>query len=534
MDSYLFGEIQKGLPKFNADICNGLAVKELQLAKGYVEAVMKCASKSLPEELEFVRIERCTPEEEYRILAEERYQKRQIDISPSDLFMCKYYFRFNGEMLEPQYLLLPYATDGGCVRINGTPVYISPVLTDKAFSVSGEQLFVPLTRAKLTFSRDNAIFKCNFGDMSGDIVRSKIYNGEKERPILPPIALYLFAEFGFQGAMEKLFDAVVEVGTTETINQEHYTPGKWKLCDSFYLYNGATPSQYGKRKGLYTPSHIRVAVRAEDWSETMVDYMATFFWLVDMFPDRITSDECADPRLWRIILGSIVKNSRSEGKLANEMDVHMDSLSHYIDDLVIAMFKRENYDIQNMWEFLHFVIENMQAIQQSTDVSSMYGKRFVVLRYVLFDITKDIFSATFNLVRNKNSLTKKSIEDTLRKQIQFNRIVKINDSKHGETSIQQISGDSMLLKVTGTIVQQARANEGFKTDGTDTNLSLVAHSSIAVATSHMNQPGSDPTGRSSVSPFCPIDNDHTVVKPEPFKGLIDSIDRDLCRNKTDF
>lgn len=533
MDNYLFGEIDKGLPKFNERVCNGLAVEQLKRGMDYVRGVAKCASKSFPEGLKFEDIVRCTPDEEYRELTRKRYGKHQIELSKSDVYLVKFLFSYEGKQLPPKYMFLPTAGPGGAIRIRGTYFYISPVLADRAISVEEDKLFIPLTRAKLNFERSNASFLANDVHKSGAIISSKIYNGGE-----PPtgkdavkcdtlIAHYQFCQFGFTETLRRFCNAEIVVGGDE-ITRDNYSPDKWVICTSRCARTGTKPRGV-KSAALYEGTKIRLAIRREDFHGAMVDYVAAFFYVTDHFPSRVQLEDLDEPTMWRIVLGKILKSKRSEGKLANEMDIHMASLNEYVDALTIDMLHRENIIVNDVWDLFHFIMVNMSDIMISADVSSMYDKRLTTLRYVLFDITHSIFTCMFALTPDKRTLNEHNVNETLNKCLKMDAVFKLNSEKHGETSTQMISGDNMFLKVTGSMVQQTKANDGYSADSTKTDPTLVLTASQTEVASYLNQPKSNPTGRDSINPFILLDSDDAIVRKEKFQRLLTALELDIRR-----
>src|SRR5690606_10212298 len=74
-------------------------------------------------------------------------------------------FRADGQDLIPRYMYLPNVKKGSRIMLAGKDFHISAVLTDPGFSVTGDYVFVRMTRAPVTFRRaihtvlkDGAVF----------------------------------------------------------------------------------------------------------------------------------------------------------------------------------------------------------------------------------------------------------------------------------------------------------------------------------------------------------------------------------------
>lgn len=552
MDNYLFDEIHATLPKFNERVCRGLAVEHLKEAMAYIKGVMKCASKSFPEGLVFEDVVRCTPREEYNELTRKRYGKHQIELSESDVYLVRFMFSYNDgsgpRPLPPKYMFLPAVGPGGSIRIKGTRYFVSPVIADKAISIEESGLFIPLTRAKLNFERASHSFMVN-GVMQnhGAVVTSRIYNNGDDKAKGPnavkcevSIIHYMFAQFGLTETLRRFCGIDVIVGTPDDINNKMYPEDKWYIFSSLHSFQGTRPKA-ARRVQFYEGCTIRLAIRKSDFNEIVRDYIASFFYVADHLPAEVVLEELDDPRMWRLALGRIIKNQRSEGKLANEMDVHMASLSEYVDELSIQTFRRADINVSNVWELFHYIVSNMGALMRSRrgnvddatallGISSMFNKNLIILRYILFDITYSIFMAMYKLAPDKRVLTFDSINETLNKTLKYDAIFKINGEKHGETATHQISGDNMFMKITSNIVQQTKANDGYSSDTTEYDPQLVLHSSQMAVASYLNQPKSNPTGRDCINPFILLDGTDIVQIPERHEPVLREMEKVVQRD----
>mgnify|MGYP001424912185 CR=1 FL=1 len=549
MDNFLFNEIHKELPVFNERICRGLAVEHLKEAMTYVKGVMKCAVKSFPEGLVFEDVVRCTPREEYAEITRKRYGMHQIDLAKSDIYLVKFLFTYDDgtgpRSLPPKFMFLPAADV--CIRIKGTRYYVSPIVADKAISIEQNGLYIPLTRAKLNFERASHNFMVN-GTLqnNGAVVTSRIYNKLDEKAnganavkCEVSITHYMFAQFGFLETIRRFCGIDIIVGGPELTNQM-YPEDKWYIFSSLHSLMGTRPKA-AKRVQLYEGCTIRLVIRKSDFSEIVRDYVASFFYVADHLPQEVIIEEMNDPRMWRLAVGRIIKNQRSEGKLANEMDVHMASLAEYVDDLSIQKFKRADIEVSDVWELFHYIISNMGALMRSRrgnvddatallGISSMFNKNLTILRYILFDITYSIFMTMYKLAPDKRVLTFDYINKTLSKTLKFDAITKINREAHGTTATHQISGDNMFIKVTSNMVQQTKANGGYKSDTTEYDPQLVLHSSQMAAGSYLNQPKSNPTGRDCFNPFIITDATDIIQIPHRHEAVLRTMEKVVMRD----
>lgn len=527
MSSKLINHIFDKAPKFNEDICRGLAYQHLKSAREYVRQVLLCASKSFPEGFEFRDVVLCNPYEQYNEITRKQFNKHRFELAESDVYLVKLIFAFEGKELPPKYMFLPFCHESGGIRIRNTWYYIAPVIADKAFSVESDGLFVPLTRAKLNFTREMYSFITNNIREHGAVIASPIHNDKSNGGGFKTlIAHYLFAQVGVVETFKNYFDVDVVVGGDE-INEENYNHDKWVVCSSIHAKTGTKPKAI-RTRGLYTPTKVRLAIPKSQYTTAVRDVVASFFYVLDLFPDRLELDYIHDTREWRVVLGRIIKKDRGEGKLINEIDFHLSCVNDYLDILSIEMFHREGIEVNDIWELFKYIIENMTEIITKTDRASMFNKRLVVLRYVLFDITYSIFSTLFALTRGKREYTYDKINEILSKELKRDAVFKLIDKRHGEKSTHLVSGDNYFLKITSAMVHQTRANDSYGS-GVKSDPAMVLHSSQAVVGSYLNQPKSNPTGRESINPFLQTDQNDGVLENPKWTPTLDSIEELIRR-----
>src|SRR5574343_273919 len=113
-DKQLFDYISKTqITHFNPIIANGLAVEHLKLAEEYLDSIIKCAAKDFPEGLTYDGMFSCTPEETYAEITRTKNSKRLYEITPSDVYLIKLHFSWEGQRLKPRPIFLPFVRRGG-------------------------------------------------------------------------------------------------------------------------------------------------------------------------------------------------------------------------------------------------------------------------------------------------------------------------------------------------------------------------------------------------------------------------------------
>jgi hypothetical protein len=537
MDRKLFAYIDSHCPRFNSDVVNGLAVRHFKSVEHYIDSIIRCAEPGFPEGLRYVRYQRCTPAEEYAQQTAKRLNRQTYELARSDIYLVKYLFEYKGEELRPVYLFLPFIADAGLIQLLGSTFAVSPTLADRAISVSSDSIFIPLNRDKLTFKRLVYGFMCNGVREMAYVVWSSIYhapkagrNGQLNRRTVDVAATnthYLFCKHGFTRTFA-MANAEVVAGFDE-INEQNYPPEQWKICESTKI------KPRGYKSKFYKGTEMRLAIRNEQYTLTTQTLIASFFYIIDHFPNRVEPGYLDDVRLWKTLMGHVIfATNESEGKLIIGVDAHMDSLDGYVDGMVREWLREDGVHVQDIYELFMHIVEtfSVRVTQSGSSGPSMYDKRLTVLRYVLEDIIKAIFGTLFALKKQskKKQLAKADIQKIMLKELKPELIIRIN-RKHAEVASISSSTDNKYFKITSNLVLQNNSSGGTrsKAKAVIADQSRMAHASIAEVGSICNLPKSDPNGRNRVNPFVTLGGDGTVERDPMKVELIDRVQTAIQR-----
>lgn len=512
MDRELFAEIQKDCPQFNRSITRGLACEQLKHVEHYIERVMRSAERGFPEDVRFSHGERVGPMEEFNVLTAKRSTKKgskQIfEFSPSDIYMVKYTFEFQGQIIKPVYMYMPFARPGGIITITGNKYSISPVLADKAISVGENDIFIPLNLDKLTFKRAYHHFITDGERVSVPVIWCDIYHRRNKATrlgnrrvfkSLSTMGHYLFAKFGLKETFKLYGKADIAYGDSTNITTDNYPASEWYICQSTQM----KPSDI---RNKYHPTHeLRIAIKKSEYNDFNASLIATFFYVTDRYPTKMNAAFIDDYRLWRLVLGYIIfMSDETEGKILNRVDTHIESLDGYIDGMAIEWLSEDNVHVESLYDLIAHVIETFsyRIANAGTDIASMYNKKLVVLRYVLFDIITAIFKLMFALrAASKKGLTKMEVEKKMREHLKMYLINKINHL-HGEVSSASSSTDVMSFKLTTNLRLQTNiTNSATSNKVVSVGAADLLHVSIAEIGQYLNLPKAEPTGRQRLNHF---------------------------------
>jgi len=534
VDNYLFGKIYDNVPKFNSTVAEGVAVREVPGSERYVDHLFQCAQESFPPGLTYEGGRRCTPKAEYMAVTKKRNNVQAFELARSDVYMCEYAISLNGKKLDPIKIFLPFVGDAGEIHIRGSSFFVYPVLADRIISVGTNDLFLPFNRDKLTFERLSAHFKVDGRTETAYVYWSAIHHGLKKQTaeagaVVPtdmktPLFLYLFCKYGVRETFRRISKGGVSIGVEDDFKN---VKKGYRVCTSTRYKPASLKTNY------YRPTDIAILVHESDLNPTMASLIATFYYIVDYFPDRVNLDELDDGRQWKILLGQIVfKNKNNLGKLLESIDVHLTSVEGYMDAMVREQLSEDSIHAVDIYELFLYIIQNFSNMIINSDIASMYGKRLTVLRYLLFDITKEISKLIFKLQSlPPNKITENDINTILQRWLKPDRIMEISGAKHGEVGGVSYPGDNMMFKITSNVVLQgdATAGSGNKKSANLDDPAKFLHASIVEGGSLTNQPKSEPTGRTRCNPRVKLLPDGTIVPDPARQPLLTGLQSQISR-----
>jgi hypothetical protein len=535
MDTLLSELIKSDTPEINPIIANGLATEHMKQVEDYIHMVWKAVSRDFPPGLEYIGCERCTPFEEYQFATSKKNNRRSFDIARSDTYLIKYLFRFNGTMLPPRFVALPFVSDAGFINLGGSRFAISPVLSDKVISLGTSNVFVRLLRDKLTFERIPHNLIVDGKRELVNVVWSLIYhkpvnNDNAKHNIKAKCSLmhYLFCKYGFTYTFKHYGNCNPVVGTEE-INVTNFPPSEWVIVES------STIKPRGNYEVPYRPSELKIAIRKNEFTPMVKQMVAGFYYVVDHFPARITKSYLDSLNLWKVLMGLIVfPGNVGEGKLLQDITEHFDSLDEYIDAIVSGKLKDIGYHCENIYDLFASVISSFSdwLLKAKDSINSMYGKELSTLYFVLMPITSQIFKLHFKLKKaaSKKELKENDIITNMSNIIKPGIIFGIT-SQHNGVSTVSYSGDNKFFEITSMITPQKTSGKGAQNDRAAINdPARRLHPSVAEVGAYLSFTKSDPSGRSQVNPHIRLDEKGTILRDPQKIALLDSVQAKIKRD----
>lgn len=512
--------VREVTPKINQDIARGWACEEIAHGEEYIRSILVAASNSLPEDIEYVGPASISTREALDVFLKENRggTKQSFEYARSNIYLMKCLFRYKGELLEPQYIGLPYVDDGALMRITGSLYSIAPQIADIAASVTSSEIHVPVTRDKLNFYRLNHPIKTNGLTTIGNVVWGRLYRDSKRQGgnsaktvVLNTTALhYMLAKFGLTETAQRLGLGEMHVGSTHEerlkLDREEY-----RIFES----SGQLPRGL---KDCTMTTNIWIAFKKdENYNEAKIrDFVASLYYIIDHFPDRMTVNELDNPVRWLILLAhAIFANGEKESKLLDLVRNHINSIECYIDAETRKVFALGDLGhVNDIYDLMAEMINNYakRRLEAAKTSTSLYDKHLLVNRKVFADIVSGIFKCVYALqqkvrqAQTKNvTLKPRDIEEILRKWLNSKTILQLNQSKHPEVEPVSCAGAYMAYKITTRLVLQSNVTNGKTSKTVFDPYTMRTDVSIAEVTTMLAPTKGEATGRGHLNLFATID-----------------------------
>lgn len=536
---YLYKNMDRVVHKLNPVLAEGVAVKQLEQSVEYIDSVFRSASVSFPEGLEYKGCDVVLPHEEYNLITTRGKNKGVFDTARSDIFLVKFFLRFNGVDLPPKYTYILYPSQGGYTTINSVNHLIMPTLNDIVFSITSDSIFVRLLRDRTRFQRtSHQILKVSKDNrdypMEISVVYSPIYKKGSTRIFVPAHTTnmhYLLAKYGFSETFNKFAGFVPVVGE-ENINYDNYPE------DKFVIYKSAIarPPRAVRRDTTWFPTTIRVAIPIEHDVPKVRAMLGGFFYIVDHFPSRMEVGFIDSIRVWRVLLGLMTHPVGSnEGSLYENISEHIKSLDHYLDVIVKNQLKGIGYEVNDIYEILALLLEKFPDwLRGSNDqINSMYGKELNVNYFVLFPITSGLFTTVFKLnqiVNTRKSLNKTITDKDINKQFDIFFKIGLIYRTRGEVLVALTTpNDNKALRLTSMMVPQT-ANENRNSGGFNLNdPSGFLHVSVAEVGGYSSMSKRAPDGRRRLNQYLQVDERFRIIRNPELEPLLNNVQKLISR-----
>jgi hypothetical protein len=530
-DPLLAKLINDQIPKINAAVAEGLAVKHGKMAIDYVDKRWRALSSGFPAGLIYLGPRKATHLEEFVYLTKSTTKtnlkttnKPVYEVARSDIFMVVFQFTYKGESIECP-LFLPHINDDSTMYLSGTCYLVSPVLNDKVITIDPRSVFVHLERTKLNFSRQPHSYGverevngqyCNRRE-DIQVTWGKVHHlSSRSTNDHTCLVHYLFGKYGVRETFRLFCGFVPEIGNDEMITVEAYPVDKWVIC---------SPVVQSKRGGMLHDSIVKFAIPKEYYTTLVQSFVAGFYYVTDRYPGRVLYNYVDETALWLRLLGVLIYGSESgEGMLYNKMTSHIDSLDEYIDNIMIDKFQKSGHDITDVWQLFVLLIDkiNTWLVTDTEESITMYNKELSVLKYLLSPALAAINNFYFALKnQDVDKLETMTILSLMKNKIRPRACIFNVPKLLNILSTINYPGDCKPFKSTCKIVPQNETTKGrsHSGGGDDATPSRRMHFSVMEVGMHIYTPKSNPTGRGLINQFVLTDADGVIQQNPKFDKL---------------
>jgi len=536
MNSILADTLENHGPKFNQDVTNGLATKILKEAPHYIDAIIKSSMRSAPkDQLEYHGWRKLSPKEEYNSLFTSTVARVPYDTAKSDIYKIELLFSWKGKKLPRRYVYLPFVGEAGIMHITDTKFHVVPVLSDTVVSPTHKEVFVRLLRDKLLFKRTSINILVDGKRESGQVIYSNIYRtGGRDikdglGSVVPPVALYLVAEYGFMEAFKKY------AGVYPIITDDPDAASKYP---DYKVYSSTKIKPRGLKESRYVGHDVKILVPREVDTAYVHGLVTGIMYVFDSFQEYpvemmniINSDDREKEEMyWKILLGKIVfKNSYSVDRAHADMNDHFSSLQSYIDNLIKEKLAETDIYVDNFFDLLAVILEryNQWLLRSKEYSNDLYNRYLDILYYLLYDIILGVNMTIFELSRKavKKDVAEKEVSRIFNNKLSAKTIFRVSKTGGMNISLMLVdyTGDNKYPKITSNLELQERG------DGVKRGLQNQFPASIRSITGHdlflgslLFLPKKAPTPRVRINPFVRLNV--ATGRLEPSKGIKDALD----------
>ena len=516
------------MPKLNEEIVTGISVVQTQKIEHYIDWIFKCSAKMYPAGITYIGGRRCTPKETFnevtRSASNGTTSSRGFEMARSDVYLMRYEFAYNGVLLNPRFIFLPFIGPGGLMFLRDTQYSVTPVLTGKIFNIEKRNIYLPSTRLRMGFWQIDASCIVNNVIINQYAVGSYLYkiSPETNRAKLKPLLIhYILAKYGLADTL-KFYGLKGKVGYAEL---DELDKSDWMVFRSRQVQ----PRNKSLRE--FPPSELRIAISKKTYYTLSCNMIASIFYIIDN-ATAATADinELNDPNLWlRLLDFFIFKEQCGELKIRERMQNHLDSMESTIDAITIDTLEKADIDCSTIFELFRYLSLNFQDNCIHYDFGTMYDLQISTVEPLTFGIRKDIFNAMYGLQKTPLcNLNASKINRILSNALKRDRVLSVKG--HGELEPTSIASTCTLYGPTADVITHSKATSLSGDTIKDLNdPGLLMHPSILEIGCIHACTGKEVTGRGILNPFQRFGRGHTTTASPEHKEKLDKLNLQLKR-----
>lgn len=507
--------VRNDLPKFNDNLIVDLRKKEADNLVAFIaDRYRECAEVADPN-LVLLNYEILPPITRLNDELQKGMKKNQINIRDNESVLVNYNFQYHDKIFTVS-LYVPYLFEDSTIVVNGTHYECLLNVTEKLFSVraSSSGVTIKVIRSPISCWRNvlHPFIDAVTGEQFiGSIVSCKLYFKKitKSKRARPTIIHYLLCKYSLGEVLTRFnvpADAAMYVEHEDFNKDFHYFKIKPNASNKDQIYLKVNRQLMADHKMLH------------DIVSAILYLMATSHRSVN-FQELIHDSKT----IYMILLGKIVHNNNIDRIHAlSYMIKHIESADTYLDNYTKNLFIANGIHINDIYDLLSFIAENINKIIVSCPNNNMYNKRVEAINNVIIDnLMRTLYRRIYKYDKKPDiAHMTKSIMVSLK--VPPLSILKALGSSDSIRFSPSIYSDNWLLSIGNKIVKRlsasqkpmAGAKKEQKTHGSGINAPVNRfHISMMVVESPIGF-SSKPGTNCIINPYAEIDETGGFVRNE--------------------
>jgi len=230
-----------------------------------------------------------------------------------------------------------------------------------------------------------------------------------------------------------------------------------------------------------------------------------------------------EARYFTVVLGKYNQPYHTkDGILFSQAVKHMESNKSLIDIIAQKQLAHVGIKASNIQELMLEAFYNLDKWMMNYIPNNLYEKRIGALDQMVEDLIRGIVTIAFNITNNKQGLTSKTINRFIKSATKTRWFANSTMFR----SSPQLFNDNWLLGIGAKrfrSVDNPNSKPFQKSKGKTMPIEIIkAHPSHIVCESLLAIPSSNPIVSGTINPYCEIDKDGNIVKPD-YANQIDNL-----------
>lgn len=515
----IVADARNELPAFNKYLLKDFHRTKLEKIPEYIEDMFHELTRMLTVymggntegkisgKLEYLRKVVLSPEEQLQHMIDSKIIKGRFDINEMSFKIVRFDFKYDGEghtATHSAYVYVPYMTSRNSIMIQGTEHFILfPIVEKGGVNIRPNEIIIKVMKAPLTtWRRDVITMTTTDGKVvREDLITVKIHQGIKggKRTEKTPLVLYHLVKFGWHKTLD-LYQITPD--DISIVSNGEKDPNHSKIAIGANLFVRVSDQilfdQALNFKRRFLASAVAIfQMRADFTLGDVLDPRASYFWVV---LGMYTSTKKGHPEM-------LYMNTKKHLRM-NETLLDKPTQFH---------LRQVGINVNNLEDMMLWLFYNIDRSLKSYDSTDLYNKKVGSLEQIMASFVRHFFRKLFNLINNdKEGLTHASLATFMKQVSTTPNWFKTSMTRANPT----FYNGNLLLQILAKKRRSLDNTESgeFALEGSGNRVlpraALISHPSHPVVESILDITSSAPVIGGSMNPYCMIDAEGNIIKPE--------------------